>query len=235
MSIFLDSKRNQGQDPERLSNVLGDLIDGKSINYENVLNSVRDTLINWSLDLVTINNILLDKDKFFNQVNNDPTIKTFVTKLKGDLFESNKFGTFSMNYIYDLFNELKTDKNCADNSPNTGSTNTCYIVSRELDDKRSVLRLFNTRLKKYKKEFDDVWGRMLSVQTNSKDDKYVLYTTGTTFTSFSNAVTTLNNNYNNMKSEEGKLIKTDSGNGLNANIPFNDNIMNSKVNINYKI
>ena len=231
MSIFSDLHRTEQQEPQRISNIIGDIIDEKSINYENVLNNVKDTLINWSNDLININTILLNKDKFFNQIDNDTTIKTFVTKLKGDLFESNSWGTFKMDNIYDLFQEFKDDKNCADNTPNTGSTNTCYIISRELDDKRSIVRLFNTRLKKYKRDFDNSWGRLNDVKTNNKDDKYVLYTTGTTFTSFSDAVTTLSNNYNNMKSNEGKLIKIDTGNGLIANIPFNDNINNSEINI----
>lgn len=34
-----------------------------------------------------------------------------------------------------------------------------------------------------------------------------------------------------MRSTEGKLISEDTGNGLVGNIPFNDNIVNSKINI----
>ncbi len=229
MSIFSDLHRTQNQQPEG-EQVVGDLIDKKSINYEQVLNNVKDTLINWSRDLIKIKQTL-DSNNFFNKYDNDNTIKIFISTLKGDLFESNNWGTFSMDHIYDLFQEFKTSNNCADNTPNTGSTNTCYIVSRELDDKRSIIRLYNTRLKKFKREFDDVWGLLNGVKTNVKDDRYNLYTTGTTFASFTGSVSTLSSNYSNMKSTEGKLISEDTGTGLIGNNSFNDNLSNSKVNI----
>ena len=228
MSIFSDLHKTQNQQPEG-EQVVGDLIDKKSINYENVLNNVKDTLINWSRNLIEIKTILDSKDRFFNTKDND--VSPFISTIKGDLFELNKWGVFNMDHIYELFKELKIVKDCPDPSPLTGSNNTCHVIIRELDDKRSIIRSYNTRLKKFKREFDDVWGRLLSVQTNNKDDRYILFTTGTTFTSFSSGITTLKNNYNNMKSTEGKLISEDTGNSLTGNNPLNDNISNSKVNI----
>ena len=38
-----------------------------------------------------------------------------------------------------------------------------------------------------------------------------------------------------MKSSEGKLISVDSGNSLTGNIPLQDDLKDSKVNINYKL
>ena len=234
MSIFSDLHRTQNQQSVRNTQVVGDLIDSKSIDYEQVLNNVKDILINWSSDIIKIKQ-QLESNNFFNKYNNDNTIKTFVSKLKGDLFDLNKWGTFDLNHVYDLFKEINDTYNCADNTPNTGETNTCFIISRELDDKRSVISLYNRRLKKYKRDFDDVWGKLLKVQSDNRDDRYVLFTTGTSFTSMSNSVTTLNNNYNNMKSSEGKLISVDSGNSLTGNIPLQDDLKDSKVNINYKL
>ncbi|PCI28706.1 hypothetical protein COB55_03500 [Candidatus Wolfebacteria bacterium] len=228
MSIFSDLTRNQNQEPERVSTV-GDLIDEKQINYEQVLLNTKDILIDWSRDLLEVKDILDSKDKFFNTTDEDVTL--FISKIKGNLFSLDDFGIFDMNNVYDLLNELKTTKECPDPSPFTGTNNTCHVTLRELDDKRSVIRTYNTRLRGYRRDFNKIWSDLLSVRDTNTDDKYTLSTTGSSFNSLTSSVNTINENYSNMRSNEGKLLSTDSSKGLISNISLNDGIIDTKITI----